>query len=194
MKGTRLELSNAELGRMNLMFKGKLKEINAEAHNGLNEVAMLVKIDAQKNLERNGSYATGKLMSDIKIRPQTDLTIDVAAEANYAYWVEFGRRAGQTPPPYKFILEWVKKKQIADTFSIKTHKQVYRGAAKDYTNKKGKEVKRSDYYKKAIGIAIAIAKSIGKQGTKAKPFLYPAMRASETEMMIVINRAIKKVL
>ena len=193
MKGTRLELSNAELGRMNSMFRGKLKEINAEANKGLKEVAMLVQGAAIKNIERNGSQATGQLINSIKIRDRNDLTIDVAAEADHAYWVEFGRKAGGIPP-IKPILEWVKKKQIADTFSIKTHKQVSRGAAKAYTNKKGKEVKQSDYYKKAIGIAIAIAKSIGKQGTKARPFLYPAMREFETEMMIVINRAIKKVI
>jgi len=193
MKGTRLELSNAELGRMNSMFKGKLKEINAEANRGLKEIAMRVLVDAQTNLHTNGSEATGKLIKDIKIRPQNDLTIDVAAESDYAYWVEFGRKSG-TPPPYKYILEWVKKKQIADTFSIKTHKQVSRGAAKTYTNKKGKEVRQSDYYKKAIGIAIAIAKHIGKVGTKAKPFLFPAMRKNEADMMRVIGDAIKKVI
>ena len=51
MKGTKLELSNSELARMNKMFQGKKKEINAEAQKGLDTVAAQVAVDAKKNIK-----------------------------------------------------------------------------------------------------------------------------------------------
>lgn len=177
MKGTHLELSNSELARMNKMFKGKAKEINQMAQEGLNKVAMEVKADAQKGLKEAKSISTGQLINSIFIRPQKDLSIDVAAEANHAYWVEFGRKAGGMPP-IKPILEWIKKKGLSDTT----------------TAAGGRKKRGADFYKAATSLAWAIAKSIAAKGTKARPFLFPAFRKNEADMMRVIGDAIKKVI
>ena len=194
MKGVRLELPSAELARMNKMFKGKAKEINAEAQKGMNTVAMRVADDAKKTLKENGSIATSQLINSIFIRPQTDSTIDVKAEANHAYWVEFGRKPGKLPP-IKPILEWIKKKGLADTYSIKNHKRAARGSATSYSVIATKRtVLKSDYYKRAIAMAWAIAKSINSHHTKARPFLFPAFRKNKADMMRVIGDAIKRVI
>ena len=177
MKGTRLELSNAELAKMNKLFRGKQKEINAEAEKGLNKVAMQVAVDAKTNLKTNGSVATNQLSNSVFVRPQTDMTTDVAAEANHAYWVEFGRKAGGMPP-IKMILEWVRKKGLADRTPAR----------------RGKRDLGPGFEERALSIAFAIAKSIARQGTKARPFLFPAFRKNEADMMRVIGDAIKKVI
>ena len=177
MKGTRLELSNAELAKMNKLFRGKQKEINAEAEKGLNKVAMQVAADAKANLKANKSIASGQTINSVFVRPQKDMTTDVAAEAAHSYWVEFGRKAGGMPP-IKPILEWIKKRGLSDTT----------------TAAGGRRKRGADFYKAATSLAWAIAVSIAKKGTKARPFLFPAFRKNEADMMRVIGDAIKKVI
>lgn len=176
-KGTRIELPEGELAKLKGLLRGKEKQINEAANTGLNRVAMSVLADAQKNLKDKGSIATSQLINSGRIKPQTDMSIDVSFEANHAYWVEYGRKAGGMPP-IKPILEWIKKKGIAD-------KTTPSGARKT----RGK-----DFLKEATSLAYAIAKSIARFGTKAKPFLFPAFRKNEANMMRVIDDAIKKVL
>lgn len=186
----RLNLPEGEFAKLNKMLKTEANMINKNANEGLYRVAMNVLADSQANLRKNGSLATSKLINSGSVEKQPDNTVDVVYDANYAFWVEHGRESG-TPPPYKPILEWIKKKGSADIYNIKTHKRASRGAAKDYTNKKGKIVKQGDFYKRAIGMAIAIAKSIGRKGTKAKPFLFPAFRKNESDMLRVIKNAVR---
>jgi hypothetical protein len=52
--------------------------------------------------------------------------------------------------------------------------------------------KVSNYWKQATSAAIAIAKSIGKRGTPAKPFLHPALRSNETKTLSLIKQEIDK--
>ena len=175
MKGARLELPSSELAKMNKLFRSKATEINKFAQEGLNRVAIQVKADAQKGLKESKSIASGQLINSIFIRPQKDLSIDVTAEAAHSYWVEFGRKAGGMPP-IKPILEWIKKKGLSDTT----------------TAAGGRRKRGADFYKAATSLAWAIAMSIKQKGTKARPFLFPAFRKNEADMMKVIGDAIKK--
>lgn len=143
----------------------------------MNRVALNTLADAQRNLKDSKSIATGQLINSGKVKPQPDFTIDVQFEANHAYWVEFGRKAGGMPP-IKPIFEWIKKKGLSDSF----------------TPNGGRRKRGADFEKRAMSMAFAIAKSIARLGTKAKPFLFPAMRENEKAMMQEINEAIKKVL
>lgn len=177
MRGTRLELPDSELQKFNKLLSGKAKEINKEAQEGLNKVGLQILADSQKNLKENGSISTSQLINSGRVVPQTDGTIDVEYDAGYAFWVEKGRKSG-TPPPIKPILEWIKKKGIVDTYSIRTRKQTKRGA---------------DFLKRATTLAFLIARSIGQNGTKAKPFLFPAFRKNENDMIRIIKQAIDKV-
>lgn len=73
----------------------------------------------------------------------------------YALFVEDGREPG-TPPPYKDILPWAQRK-VTSARHKETGKRV---------NTRSKK-----FQSEIIGIAIAIAKSIGKHGTKGQhPF------------------------
>ena len=176
MKGTRLELPDSELQKFNKLLSGKAKEINKEAQEGLNKVGLQILADSQKNLKESKSIASGQLINSGKVKPQADGTIDIIYEANHAYWVEFGRKAGGMPP-VKPIFEWIKKKGLADSS----------------TPSGGRRKRGADFVQKAMSMAYAIAKSIGRQGTKAKPFLFPAFRKNENDMIRIIKQAIDKV-
>lgn len=171
----RINLPDGEFKRLNEMLSREANRINKQALEGLYSVGMNVLADSQANLSRNESIATSKLINSGSVKRQPDNSVDVIYDADYAFWVEKGRKSG-TPPPIKPILEWIKKKGIVDTYSIRTRKQTKRGA---------------DFLKRATTLAFLIARSIGQNGTKAKPFLYPAFRKNEAAMMRVLNNVIR---
>jgi len=83
----------------------------SKAAQGLKESAARIVAEAKIKLKDNGSIATGMLRNSGSVRPQADGTVDAGFYADYAYWVEYGRKAGGMPP-VKFIKEWVRKKHI----------------------------------------------------------------------------------
>lgn len=82
-----------------------------KAAQGLKESAARIVAGAKTHLKDNGSVATGMLRNSGSVRPQVDGTVDAGFYAEYAYWVEYGRKAGGMPP-VKLIKEWVRKKHI----------------------------------------------------------------------------------
>lgn len=82
-----------------------------KAAQGLKESAARIVAVAKTHLKDNGSVATGMLRNSGSVRPQVDGTVDAGFYAEYAYWVEYGRKAGGMPP-VKLIKEWVRKKHI----------------------------------------------------------------------------------
>lgn len=87
------------------------KEVLFKAAQGLKESAARIVAGAKTRLKDNGSVATGMLRNSGSVRPQVDGTVDAGFYADYAYWVEYGRKAGGMPP-VKLIKEWVRKKHI----------------------------------------------------------------------------------
>ena len=87
------------------------REVLNKAARGLNEAAARIVAEAKIKLKDNGSIATGMLRNSGSVRPQVDGTVDAGFYAEYAYWVEYGRKAGGMPP-VKLIKEWVRKKHI----------------------------------------------------------------------------------
>jgi hypothetical protein len=132
---------------------------------------------AKQNLKSNDSVVTGVLRNSIKVNPlKRTMSVVVRADAEYAGFVEFGRKAGKMPP-VDDITEWVVKKGILDTYSIKTGKRSRRGA---------------DFNYRAMSVAFLIAKKIQYRGTKAKPFFYQAFEGIERITLNAIRRNIKK--
>ena len=82
-----------------------------KAAQGLKDSAARIVAGAKTNLKDNGSVATGMLRNSGSVRPQVDGTVDAGFYAEYAYWVEYGRKAGGMPP-VKLIAEWVRKRHI----------------------------------------------------------------------------------
>lgn len=131
---------------------------------GLYVAGQEVLTDSQRRLTSQGQRVTGKLFRSGKVsKIPSQMEVDISYDSNYAFYAEFGRKAG-TPPPYAPIMEWVKKKGIADTYSIKT---------------KRRSKRTSQTLDRIKGMSIAIAKNIGKKGTKGKPYLYPAFEAKK---------------
>lgn len=83
----------------------------SKAAQGLKESAARIVAEAKIKLKDNGSIATGMLRNSGSVRPQVDGTVDAGFYADYAYWVEYGRKAGGMPP-VKLIAEWVRKRHI----------------------------------------------------------------------------------
>ena len=82
-----------------------------KASDGLRDSAARIVAEAKIKLKDNGSIATGMLRNSGSVRPQVDGTVDAGFYAEYAYWVEYGRKAGGMPP-VKLIAEWVRKRHI----------------------------------------------------------------------------------
>lgn len=170
----RINLPDGEFKKLNEMLSREANRINKQALEGLYSVGMNVLADSQANISKNRSIATSKLINSGSVKRQPDNSVDVIYDADYAYWVEHGRKSGRKPP-FKMILEWVRKRGIAD-------------AAPAVRGRRRRGVGFED---RARSIAYAIATSIGKNGTKARPFLYPAFRKNEAAMMRVLNNVIK---
>lgn len=149
---------------------------------GLKITALEVLNDAKERLSNGGQRVTAKLFNSGKVvasEEQNGYDVvfgDLGKEVSYAYFVEFGRRAGKMPP-VDYIREWVKKKGIADTYNIKTKKQANRG---------------NDFDDRAMSVAFMIARSIAKKGTKARPFLFPALEAKKGNVIKNIEAELNK--
>jgi len=168
------------IDRVNVNLKAKSKEVYLAAYKGLATAAMKILADAKMTLKNNGSIATGQLR-DSGVVERGDNYIDVDFKAEHASAVEFGRRAGSTPPVgdmVKGLQAWVMKKGLADTF----------------TDSGNRRARNNNFYERVRSIAFLIARSIGKKGTKPKPYLYPALRKNEPYIRRSVEEAIKKVL
>ena len=171
---------NIDKGSLNMTMKNldkKTKQINAAASEGLESVAIEILKESQDNIKRNKSIATGKLINSGEINRNTDGTIDVLYKANYAKDVEYGQPAG-TNVEKKALIEWVKKKGLADT----------------YTRGGNRRARGSKFKVKIETIAFFVQRSIRAKGVKARPFLFPAFRKYENKVINIINNAISKVL
>lgn len=97
----------------NLQAKGD-KVVQA-ASAGLQKGASSIIAYAQDNLRKNGSVVTGLLRLSGKTQKVDDLNIDAGffdtrnQQSGYAYFVEYGRRAGRMPPPDE-LAQWAYKK------------------------------------------------------------------------------------
>ena len=181
----KMKLSNSEIRKVN----GAIKRYGINLENDLKDETQRLLLDitakAKENVRDNGSIATSRLINSITSSPSSDRKGGfVIVNAIYGAAVEFGRKAGGIPPIAP-ILTWVRKKGLAST----TH-----------TNSKGKTVKdRRDAAQEdeELSMAIAIAKSIGKNGTKAKPFLMPAFTSFSSRyfkrLKVIIKQHERKV-
>ena len=72
---------------------------------GLEKGGLDIIADAQNDLRNNGSVVTGLLRQSGKVQKTDESTIDAGffdttnRSSGYAFFVEYGRRAGKMPPP-----------------------------------------------------------------------------------------------
>ena len=96
------------------------RETRKAAFKGLQKAALSIVADAIDNLRTNGSVVTGLLRQSGKVQKVDEETLDAGffdtqnRQSGYAYFVEYGRRAGRMPPPDE-LAQWAYKKyQLQD--------------------------------------------------------------------------------
>jgi HK97 gp10 family phage protein len=94
----------------------KLGGLGQAGRKALQEGGMLIVNDAKNNLRNNSSVVTGMLRASGKVqRVQGDEdSVDAGffsdkTTGGYAFFVEYGRRAGKMPPP-DMLIQWCRKK------------------------------------------------------------------------------------
>lgn len=108
-------LSVEGLDKLLRAFDKTEKTIRTAAMKGLQKAGLDIIADAQMNLRSNGSVVTGLLRHSGKVQKVDDYNLDVGffdtqnRQSGYAYFVEYGRRAGRMPPPDE-LAQWAYKK------------------------------------------------------------------------------------
>lgn len=110
--GMHIEFDQAAFRKFKMNKRKFEDRVLFKAAQGLKESAARIVAVAKTHLKDNGSVATGMLRNSGSVRPQVDGTVDAGFYAEYAYWVEYGRKAGGMPP-VKLIAEWVRKRHIS---------------------------------------------------------------------------------
>lgn len=91
------------------------KEVRRAAMRGLQKGGLYIIADAQMNLRDNTSVVTGLLRQSGKVQKVDEDNLDVGffdtlnRQSGYAFYVEYGRRAGRMPPPDE-LAQWAYKK------------------------------------------------------------------------------------
>jgi phage gpG-like protein len=125
--------------------------------NALEEYAHELRALVVDEINRMGISVSGDLAKSIT--PEVGKKLDswlaqVGTNLKYAIYVHEGTKPHWAP--IKPLLEWVEKKGIVGTYSVKTRKRT------------GGKKKIAD---ENMSMARAVQRSIAKKGTKAKPFL-----------------------
>lgn len=108
---------------------------------------------------------TGRLRNSLRseiVELYDQFIVEFSSTEEYAVWVEEGRKPG-TPPPTAPLLEWIKKKPLR---------------VRD--KKTGVFVSATE--RRRLSTAFAIARNIGKYGTRATRFMSRAVTDSLDEL------------
>ena len=175
-----IEIDQKSLQRLNMNFDEFARELNLVCKQALANLGQRIISQAQTALRRGRNVATALLINSGAVKEGADNTILAGFPTMYAYYVEFGRRAGKWPP-FDEVLQWVKIRRIA-----KLHNREERKALG--------VTKLQDYITETYTTAFLIQRSIGKKGTKPHPFLKPAFENNKRLYEQVIRKGVKKVL
>ena len=132
----------------------------------LEQIALDYQSQARAILRKNGNDVTGKLSNSIKVQPAlstpTNIVIPVTM-LKYGDYVDDGAERGRGgQPPVRAIEQWIRLKRISVPKQFKNVKQ----------------------------FAFVIARSIGLKGSKAYPFIFPALTyAVEKNLQPIANAA-----
>ena len=107
--------------------------------------------------------ATSGLTQSILARRTGAAQYIVVARAGYAGPVEFGRKPGRQPP-VQSIVDWMRTRRIATGAGPRRQRQ----------------------------IAFAIARKIGREGTKAQPFMGPALERNRSRLTQLMNESTRR--
>ena len=169
-------------------FDGISKEIQEKIQQQLDHFGESVVADAKMSAPVDEGFLRNSITFD-----KQPLSVEVVVAANYAAYLEFGTRqfaasyvsslpadwqafaaqfkgkgGGDMEEFVNRLVEWVRRKGFAGTYSVKTHKRTM-----------GKKQQETDDYAAAYQIAL----SIMRKGIKPHPFLYPAVEKNKVELI-----------
>lgn len=176
-------------------FKSLDKKIATGLKDVVNESALKIQSDAKKLAPVN----LGNLRNSVYLNEFAEnggFVYSVGAAASYAPYVEFGtggkvaipngyadyalqfkgnKSGGKFIDMVKALAEWVSKKGISGTYSVKTQR---RTGSKSTQNRQN------------MSVAYAIAISILRKGLRAQPFLIPAFEQEKPKLIKKIKDVI----
>lgn len=169
------------LWNLKVDFKTASHRITTSAMQGLKRVGQNIVNDAKVNLKNNESVVTNNLRQSGKVQVLDEGELDAGfftEGEGYAYFVEYGRRAGK-PAPVAHIEAWLKKKT-----------SVSRGIKSAFNSASVFMSSSPEKFRRAL--AFAISRAIGKKGTKPHPFFEPAIRGNQALAEREVAEAVKK--
>ena len=144
-------------------------EVQRECFKAMQSASLDIIADAKSNLRANGSVVTGNLRASGKVQKVDDKTLDVGffssdvKDKGYASYVEHGRKPYELPP--------------LDILAADLEPWAY------------KKFRLSR--KEARSMAWAVAHSVTKKGTKARPYFEPAVESGWRKMIDKIAKIVK---
>lgn len=173
-----------------LKMEYRLEGCEKAGRRGLRKGALKIVNDAKGKLKTNGSVVTGMLRASGKVQAVEGDPDAVDAgffsqdtKGGYAYFVEYGRRAGKMPP-VEMLIEWLRKrtsksKALRSAVNILEGRRKRREAA--YT--------KDDLLRSA---AWGLARHIAKKGTRPHPFFGPAVEENKNAVNEYIAEEVEK--
>lgn len=107
-----IDIDQKSLKQLNMNFNEFARELNLVCKQAFANLGQRIISQAQTNLKRGRNVATSLLINSGAVKEGADNTILAGFPTIYAYYVEFGRRAGKWPP-FRFIYEWVRVRHMA---------------------------------------------------------------------------------
>ncbi|NPV78246.1 MAG: HK97 gp10 family phage protein [Anaerolineae bacterium] len=164
------------------------EEVYFPIHDAMAQSGKLLEDQIKQNLTDNDSVATGDLRGSVssgEVQVTKDaIFVEVGAGRGlpYAQAVEYGSKP-HTPPlsitePGQPLYEWVRIKQLAGIYSVRTGRRL------------GSKAKQIDENRR---VARAIWAHIRRFGTKPHPYFEPALEQTKEQIMRLFQEAVEQV-
>ena len=173
-----------------LKMEYRLEGCEKAGRRGLRKGALKIVNDAKGKLKSNGSVVTGMLRASGKVQAVEGDPDAVGAgffsqdtKGGYAYFVEYGRRAGKMPP-VEMLMEWLRKR-TSKSKALRSAVNILEGRRK----KREAAYTKDDLLRSA---AWGLAKHIAKKGTRPHPFFGPAVEENKNTISEYIAEEVEK--
>lgn len=107
-----IQIDQKSLDKLNMSFEQFARELNLVCKEALKNLGQRIVSEAQTILRRKRNVATGLLINSGAVKEGADNAILAGFPTIYAYYVEFGRKAGKWPP-FRYIYEWVRVSHLS---------------------------------------------------------------------------------
>lgn len=192
-RNTHIDIDQKSLQQLNINMDQFSRELNKVCKEALKNLGHRIVEDARTRLKRNNSIASSKLINCGRTAEAADGAILAGFPSPYAYYVEFGRRAGNWPP-FRFIYQWVREKHLTKREEEPKPMAKPKGKKQKALSKGKRYNPHESYDNEAMSIAYAIQRSIGENGSKKHPFLYPAFRKNKGLLQEILKRGAAKMM